>query len=74
MAQNRTHWAVEGRGAWLREGDAADTRLQCATFRDSDPGLVLVGSASHNTPETDAFVADYKARAWVQRRCLTHAV
>jgi 3'-phosphoadenosine 5'-phosphosulfate (PAPS) 3'-phosphatase len=64
--QNRTHWAVEGRGAWLREGDAADTRLQCATFRDSDAGLVIVGSASHNTPDTQAFVADYASPKFTQ--------
>ena len=62
-AQNRTHWAVEGRGAWLREGGGADVRLRCAEFSEADEGLVLVGSASHNTPDTDAFVADFKARA-----------
>ena len=57
--QNRTHWAVEGRGAWLREGDAADVRIRCASFSERDEGLVIVGSASHNTPETDAFVKDF---------------
>jgi 3'-phosphoadenosine 5'-phosphosulfate (PAPS) 3'-phosphatase len=61
-AQNRTHWAVEGRGAWLRAGDAPDERIRCKAFSESDEGLVIVGSASHNTPDTDAFVADYKAR------------
>jgi len=52
---------VEGRGAFVREGDAADVRIQAASFRESDSGLTLVGSASHNTAETDAFVADYAA-------------
>jgi 3'-phosphoadenosine 5'-phosphosulfate (PAPS) 3'-phosphatase len=50
---------VEGRGAYVREGDAADVRISAASFRESDTGLTLVGSASHNTAETDAFVADY---------------
>ena len=65
---------MEGRGAWLRAGDADDVRIHAARFSAADEGLVIVGSASHNTPETDAFVADFKARARVQRRCLTHAV
>jgi hypothetical protein len=38
-------------------------RIHAARFSESDEGLVIVGSASHNTPETDDFVADYKARA-----------
>ena len=57
---------MEGRGAWLRAGDAADVRLSCASFRESDAGLVLVGSASHNTPDTQAFVADYAAPQFTQ--------
>lgn len=58
---DRTHWAAEGRGAYVREaGASADVRLHCAEFSDSDEGLVIVGSASHNTPETDSFVSDYK--------------
>ena len=51
---------MEGRGAYVREGDAADVKISCAQFRETDSGLTLVGSASHNTAETDAFVADYK--------------
>ena len=54
---------MEGRGAWLRVGDTSDVRIHAAQFSESDEGLVLVGSASHNTHETDDFVADYKARA-----------
>ena len=50
---------MEGRGAFVREGDAADARIRAAAFHESDAGLTLVGSASHNTAETDAFVADY---------------
>lgn len=57
---------MEGRGAWLRVGSGADTRLQCASFRESDAGLVLVGSASHNTAETQAFVADFDAPRFAQ--------
>ena len=41
-------------------------RLACAPFRDSDAGLVLVGSASHNTPDTQAFVADYASPQFTQ--------
>ena len=29
-------------------------------FRESDPNLVVVASKSHNSPETEAFVAKYK--------------
>jgi hypothetical protein len=28
-----------------------------AEFSESDAGLTVVASASHNTPETDAFIA-----------------
>ncbi|KAJ1459565.1 hypothetical protein M885DRAFT_510691 [Pelagophyceae sp. CCMP2097] len=32
----------------------------CKAFQESDEGLTVVASKSHNTPETDAFVAKYK--------------
>ena len=41
-----THWAVAGRGAYLRaDGKSADVRLSCAEFSPADTGLVIVGSA-----------------------------
>ena len=61
-ATGRVHYAVEGQGSWARgraDGHAQAERLRCTTFRDSDVGLTLVASASHNTPETDAFIARY---------------
>jgi 3'(2'), 5'-bisphosphate nucleotidase len=58
---------VEGRGAYVRQGPAdVDERIQCASFAETDAGLIVVGSASHNTAETDAFVAQYKAPSFTQ--------
>lgn len=35
--QDRTHWAAEGRGAFVREaGSTVDHRLQCAEFTEQD--------------------------------------
>lgn len=33
--------------------------LACKAFKETDSGLTIVASASHNTPETDAFIAKY---------------
>lgn len=57
---------MESRGAFVRQGDAADERIRCASFRESDAGLTLVGSASHNSPETDAFVAGFSQPLFTQ--------
>lgn len=32
----------------------------CKTFDETDAGLTIVASASHNTPETEAFIGKYK--------------
>lgn len=45
----------------MRTGDAPDARISCASFRESDAELMLVGSASHNSAETDEFVAGFKS-------------
>lgn len=49
---------------------AAALRLTRARGSAVLQGLIIVGSASHNTPETQAFVSDYKARLDGPPRCL----
>lgn len=38
-------------------GEGEPQPIQVKTFSESDAGLTIVASASHNTPETEAFVA-----------------
>ncbi|KAL6769422.1 hypothetical protein ACKKBG_A30950 [Auxenochlorella protothecoides x Auxenochlorella symbiontica] len=60
--QGKVYWAVAGKGAWARESPASPPRqLHCATFRETDPGLVIVGSASHASQETAEFVGEFRA-------------
>eukprot|EP00899_Mesostigma_viride_P021995 jgi/Mesvir1/2980/Mv09606-RA.1 len=59
--EDRTHWAVAGQGAYVREaGSTSDARIHAAQFSETDAGITVVGSASHSTPETEAFIAKYK--------------
>ena len=56
---------VKGLGPPVREiddplGYDSYKSIFCKAFDEKDAGLTLVASASHNTPETDAFVAKYK--------------
>ncbi|GMH40721.1 hypothetical protein BSKO_08625 [Bryopsis sp. KO-2023] len=57
--QNKTHWAVEGKGAFKQEG-GVETQIRCAEFDLSDPGLTLVASNSHNNPATVEFTSQFK--------------
>ncbi|MBI5917449.1 MAG: 3'(2'),5'-bisphosphate nucleotidase CysQ [Bacteroidetes bacterium] len=59
-------WAVAGHGAFLIK-NGVETRLRAATFRESDPGLNLVCSRSHLTPETEVFIARYDCPNLVSR-------
>lgn len=47
--QAKTYWALQGRGAYCRSAEG-QKRLQAAEFGLTDPGLVVVGSASHGSP------------------------
>ncbi|CAM9170120.1 unnamed protein product [Discosporangium mesarthrocarpum] len=60
-ADPRTYFAVKGGGAYV-ETDTDKTRspIQCKSFSEADEGLCLVASASHSSPETEAFIAKYK--------------
>ena len=57
-----THWAIKGLGAFRRESEsAADVPIAVAEFAIDDPGLVVVASRSHLSPETEAFIATLNA-------------
>lgn len=48
----KTYWAADGQGAHTRDA-SGDRRIHAAQFSLSDPGLTLVGSASHAAMEKD---------------------
>lgn len=57
--QGRTHWATLNQGAFLKEKDGSVVTIRCASFSMSDPGLVLVGSNSHRSAETEEYVSQF---------------
>lgn len=60
-ATGKAYWAAKGQGAWCRDAPgAAPRRLAAAAFDPAAAGLVVVGSASHNSPATSDFVAALK--------------
>ncbi|CAI5971581.1 unnamed protein product [Closterium sp. NIES-65] len=64
----KTHWAVAGKGAFLRDHSSQsdssslpeDKPIRAAEYTDADPGLVIMGSLSHSTPETEKFIGQFK--------------
>ncbi|GJP44259.1 hypothetical protein CLOM_g3635 [Closterium sp. NIES-68] len=64
----KTHWAVAGKGAFLRDHSSQsdssappeDKPIRAAEYSDADPGLVIMGSLSHSTPETEKFIGQFK--------------
>ncbi|KAJ8599233.1 hypothetical protein CTAYLR_006397 [Chrysophaeum taylorii] len=55
---------VKGLGPPVRETDDplgydSYKSIFCARFEETDPNLKIVASASHNTPETEQFIAKY---------------
>ena len=60
------YWAVEGEGAFRRQ-NGETTRLQAASYRESDAGLRLVCSRSHLNEATQAFVDRYDAPELVSK-------
>lgn len=63
--EDKVYWAVKGQGAFIRVA-GVDTRISAASFDPSTPGLVIVGSASHSTAETEEFVAEYASPVFKQ--------
>jgi len=55
-AQQQCFWTGAG-GAWRRDGDGSDTAI--GVRRPPDDGLVALVSRSHNSPETDRYLADF---------------
>lgn len=43
----KTYYAVAGKGAYVQSADGSAQPIQCQEFAITDPGLTLVGSASH---------------------------
>lgn len=58
--QGTVYWAAEGQGAYVQRPGSEAQRLQAAEVDLSASGLVVVGSASHLTAETQA-----RQRAWL---------
>lgn len=46
----KTYYAVAGKGAFVRDAEGATRQIHCKEFAITDPGLVVVGSASHANP------------------------
>jgi hypothetical protein len=49
----KTYYAVAGKGAYVRDADGSTKQIHAKEFSVSDPGLVLVGSASHANPSNN---------------------
>lgn len=56
------YWAAKGQGAYVQRVGQEAQRLQAAEVDMSAPGLVVVGSASHLTAETQV--------GWAERRAV----
>lgn len=56
-AQGTVYWAAQGQGAYVQRSQQEPRQLQCAEVDLAAPGLVVVASASHLTPETEQFVS-----------------
>jgi len=65
-AQDELYWAVKGEGAFLIKNQA-EQPIAAAVFSPNDPGLNIVCSRSHLTPETEAFIAKYNQPNLVSR-------
>jgi 3'(2'), 5'-bisphosphate nucleotidase len=61
-------WGIPGQGAWEADGRGAEPRpMRVARFAWADPGLRVVASHSHRTPETDAYIARFQAPEIIAR-------
>jgi 3'-phosphoadenosine 5'-phosphosulfate (PAPS) 3'-phosphatase len=53
----KTYYAVLGKGAFVRDAQGTTQAIQAKEFAFDEPGLVLVGSASHANPTNNSGVA-----------------
>lgn len=60
------YWAAKGQGAFVQRAGHEAQQLQCAEVDLTQPGLVVVASASHLTPETQEFVAQLREPSFKQ--------
>ena len=66
-ATGKVYWAAKGQGAWVREAPGEQPRrLNVAPFDKDAEGLVIVGSASHSSAETNEFVAQFRSPTFRQ--------
>ncbi len=65
-AHNEIYWAVKGAGAFLKAKGKV-TKLDAASFTDSDTGLKVVASRSHLNEETKAFISKFDRPELVSR-------
>ncbi len=54
----KTYLATKGGGAFVQEAGQAMRQIRVNSFRMSDPGLRVVASRSHNSPEVEAYLAE----------------
>ena len=60
-ATGKVYWAAKGQGAFMKDGPGKEPKaIHAAKFTMSEPGLTLVGSASHNSAATTEFVSQFK--------------
>ncbi len=64
--QGTVYWAAKGQGAFVQRAGQEAQQLRCAEVHLSQPGLVVVASASHLTPETQEFVAQLREPSFKQ--------
>jgi 3'(2'),5'-bisphosphate nucleotidase len=57
----KVYYAAKGQGAFVKEGRSSNPQqIRAASFSMDDPGLTLVGSATHSTAATEEFVAQFQ--------------
>ncbi|MEZ5009178.1 MAG: 3'(2'),5'-bisphosphate nucleotidase CysQ [Chitinophagales bacterium] len=54
-----TYYAIEGKGAFMIEGNNEPVQLKLRDIKDKE-NLLIVASRSHNSPEVEAYVAEKK--------------
>lgn len=50
----KTYYAVAGKGAYVRDAEGNTKPIKAKEFSVDEPGLILVGSASHANPEDNS--------------------
>ena len=63
----KVYYAAKGQGSFVQDGPGAEPRqIFAKPFDAASPGMVVVGSASHNSAETTEFVSQFKDPEFVQ--------